>query len=60
MRQKKNKNKNKKIENFLKLKKNHFIPFSEDVIQSQTEVPRGVQNSKVRKQDKLRRDWSRH
>ena len=24
------------------------------------EVPRGVQNSKVRRQDKFRRDWSRH
>ena len=24
------------------------------------EVPRGVRNSKVRRQDKFRRDWSRH
>ena len=27
---------------------------------SKTEVPRGVLNSKVRKQDKFRRDWSHH
>ena len=29
-------------------------------LQSKREVPRGVRNSKVRRQDKLRRDWSRH
>ena len=28
--------------------------------ESKTEVPRDVRNSKVRKQDKFRRDWSRH
>ena len=28
--------------------------------QSKREVPRGVRNSKVRRQDKFRRDWSRH
>ena len=27
---------------------------------SKREVPRGVRNSKVRRQDKFRRDWSRH
>ena len=27
---------------------------------SKREVPRGVQNSKVWRQDKFRRDWSRH
>ena len=27
---------------------------------SKREVPRGVRNSKVRRQDKLRKDWSRH
>ena len=27
---------------------------------SKREVPRDVRNSKVRRQDKLRRDWSRH
>ena len=27
---------------------------------SKREVPRGVRNSKVRRQDKYRRDWSRH
>ena len=29
-------------------------------LQSKREVPRGVRNSKVRRQDKFRRDWSRH
>ena len=29
-------------------------------IESKREVPRGVRNSKVRRQDKFRRDWSRH
>ena len=28
--------------------------------QRKREVPRGVRNSKVRRQDKFRRDWSRH
>ena len=31
-----------------------------DLLISKREVPRGVRNSKVRRQDKLRRDWSRH
>ena len=30
------------------------------VAQSKREVPRDVRNSKVRRQDKFRRDWSRH
>ena len=30
-----------------------------DYLLSKTEVPRDVRNSKVRKQDKLRRNWSR-
>ena len=30
------------------------------VMRSKREVPRGVRNSKVRRQDKYRRDWSRH
>ena len=30
------------------------------VTPSKREVPRGVRNSKVRRQDKFRRDWSRH
>ena len=30
------------------------------LIQAKTEVPRDVRNSKVRKQDKIRRDWSQH
>ena len=29
-------------------------------VRSKREVPRGVRNSKVRRQDKFRRDWSRH
>ena len=29
-------------------------------ITCRTEVPRDVRNSKVRKQDKFRRDWSQH
>ena len=29
-------------------------------LSSKREVPRGVRNSKVRRQDKFRRDWSRH
>ena len=29
-------------------------------LESKREVPRGVRNSKVRRQDKFRRDWSRH
>ena len=29
-------------------------------VESKREVPRGVRNSKVRRQDKPRRDWSRH
>ena len=33
----------------------HFV-----IIPSKREVPRDVRNSKVRRQDKFRRDWSRH
>ena len=33
-----------------------FAKFAEQ----KTEVPRDVRNSKVRRQDKLRRHWSRH
>ena len=29
-------------------------------VKGKREVPRGVRNSKVRRQDKFRRDWSRH
>ena len=31
-----------------------------NLIERKREVPRGVRNSKVRRQDKVRRDWSRH
>ena len=30
------------------------------IVQGKREVPRDVRNSKVRRQDKFRRDWSRH
>ena len=30
------------------------------LLQSKTEVPRDIRNSKVWKQDKFRKDWSRH
>ena len=38
-----------------KMKTNEF-----DSQLSKREVPKDVRNSKVRKQDKFRRDWSRH
>ena len=33
---------------------------NEVIPEAKTEVPRDVRNSKVRKQDKLRRDWAQH
>ena len=30
------------------------------ILKAKTEVPRDVRNSKVRRQDKFRRDWSQH
>ena len=32
----------------------------QSTVEGKREVPRGVRNSKVRRQDKFRRDWSRH
>ena len=38
-----------------------FLPDTNGSLsRSKREVPRGVRNSKVRRQDKFRRDWSRH
>ena len=37
-----------------------IIKFSSILIKGKREVPRGVRNSKVWRQDKFRRDWSRH
>ena len=37
-----------------------FILQLTDIIKAKTEVPRDVRNSKVRRQDKFRRDWSQH
>ena len=49
----------------IKIKCRHFASIFEGVmplceLRSKREVPRGVRNSKVRRQDKFRRDWSRH
>ena len=53
---------------YIGFKRNDFImqgavPFLVCVVstfRSKTEVQRDIQNSKVRKQDKFRRDWSQH
>ena len=37
-----------------------FYFFFLRAVESKREVPRGIRNSKVRRQDKFRRDWSRH
>ena len=37
-----------------------FMPSYSKAVKSKREVPRDVRNSKVLRQDKFRRDWSRH
>ena len=39
---------------------NFYFKCISQAMLSKREVPRDVQNSKVRRQDKFRRDWSRH